>query len=99
MGKNEDKENKQNKGEDKKEEESSRPEVNEELDGFDININSFGEITSNYSLDKINKFLNRSVDDKKLRDRDDVPKDEEEEEDASEEDQDDAEERRWGKSD
>ena len=47
-----------------------QPNVNPELEGFDIKINSFGEITSNYEIDKINDFLNKKVDDKKLRGRD-----------------------------
>ena len=49
-----------------------KPKVNPELDGFDIKIDTFGEIQTNYDVDKINKFLNRHVDDKKLRDRDDI---------------------------
>lgn len=63
-----------------------QPKVNPELKGFDIKIDSFGEIKTNFDIDKINKFLNRHVDDKKLRDRDDVDKDEaalEEDEDNS----------------
>ena len=48
------------------------PKVNPELDGFDIKIDTFGEIKTNYDIDKITKFLNRHVDDKKLRDRDDI---------------------------
>ena len=48
------------------------PKVNPELDGFDIKIDTFGEIKTNYDIDKINKLLNRHVDDKKLRDRDDI---------------------------
>ena len=55
------------------------PKVHKELDGFDIRINSFGEITSTFDMDKINEFLNRNVDDKKLRDRDDILKVEKEE--------------------
>ena len=51
------------------------PKVNPELEGFDIKIDTFGEIQTNYDVDKINKFLNRHVDDKKLRDRDDIDKD------------------------
>lgn len=43
------------------------PNVNPELKGFDIKVNSFGEIVTNYDVDKINEFLNRNVDDKKLR--------------------------------
>lgn len=55
-----------------------KPKVNPELNGFDIKIDSFGEIKTNYDVDKINKFLNRHVDDKKLRDREDVDKSESE---------------------
>ena len=36
----------------------------------DGKINSFGEINSTIDIDKINLFLNKHVDDKKLRDRD-----------------------------
>lgn len=62
-----------------------KPKVNPELNGFDIKIDSFGEIKTNYDIDKINIFLNRHVDDKKLRDRDDVDKNEAElEEDEDE---------------
>lgn len=50
----------------------TKPKVDPELEGFDIKINSFGEITSTYNIDKINEFLNKKVDDKKLRDRDDI---------------------------
>ena len=49
-----------------------KPKVNPELDGFNIKIDTFGEIQTNYDIDKINKFLNKHVDDKKLRDRDDI---------------------------
>ncbi|MEL6533938.1 MAG: hypothetical protein AAFQ98_00935 [Bacteroidota bacterium] len=53
-------------------EEEKKPKVNPELEGFDIEIDSFGEIKTNFDVDKINAFLNRNVDDKKLRDRDDI---------------------------
>lgn len=49
-----------------------KPKVNKELDGFDIKIDSFGEIQSSLPIDKINEFLNKNVDDKKLRDREDI---------------------------
>lgn len=49
------------------------PKVHKELEGFDIRINSFGEITSTFDMDKINEFLNRNVEDKKLKDREDLP--------------------------
>lgn len=48
------------------------PKVNPQLEGFDVRIDSFGEIKSNLGIDKINEFLNRNVDDKKLRDRSDL---------------------------
>ncbi|MFC0186139.1 hypothetical protein SAMN04515674_12367 [Pseudarcicella hirudinis] len=47
------------------------PKVHKELDGFDIEINSFGEIKTAFDIDKINEFLNKHMDDKKLRGRDD----------------------------
>ena len=49
-----------------------KPKVNKELEGFDIQIDSFGEIKSSLNIETINEFLNRNVDDKKLRDRDDL---------------------------
>ena len=52
--------------------ENDKPRVHKELEGFDIQINSFGEITTSFDIDKINQFLNRTVDDKKLRHRTDL---------------------------
>ena len=51
---------------DKKPKEVKKPNVNDELEGLDITINSLGEIHSTYDIDKINKFLNKHVKDKKL---------------------------------
>lgn len=48
-----------------------KPKVNKELEGFDIEIDAFGEIKTNFDVNKINEFLNRKVDDKKLRHRKD----------------------------
>jgi hypothetical protein len=48
------------------------PKVNKDLNGFDIKINSFGEIVTSYDLDKINDFLDKNVDDKKLKSRSEV---------------------------
>jgi hypothetical protein len=56
----------------KKSKKDDNPRVNPDLEGFKMNINSFGEISSSFSIDKINEFLNKNVDDKKLRDRDDI---------------------------
>jgi hypothetical protein len=52
--------------------ENDKPRVHKELEGFDIQINSFGEITTSFDIDKINQFLNKTVDDKKLRHRTDL---------------------------
>lgn len=49
-----------------------KPRVNKELEGLEIRIDSFGEIHNSLSIDKINEFLNKNVDDKKLRDREDL---------------------------
>ena len=46
-----------------------RPKVHQELEGFDIRINPFGEVISNIDIDKINAFLDENVEDKKLADR------------------------------
>lgn len=42
------------------------PKTHDDLEGFDIKINEFGEIISSYSVDKINSFLDNKVEDKKL---------------------------------
>lgn len=52
---------------------AEKPKVHKDLEGFDIQINSFGEITTSFDMDRINEFLNKNVDDKKLRDREDIP--------------------------
>ena len=51
---------------------NDKPKVAKELDGLEMNIDSFGEIQKSMPIDKINEFLNKNVDDKKLRDRDDL---------------------------
>jgi len=51
----------------KKKIEKENPEVNKDLKGFNIKINEFGEITSNFEVDKLNEFLNENVEDKKLK--------------------------------
>ena len=51
---------------------NKKAKVNKELDGFDVKIDTFGELKSSMPIDEINKFLNRNVDDKKLRDREDL---------------------------
>ena len=54
-----------------------KPKVHKDLQGFDIAIDTFGEIKSNMNIEKINEFLNKNVDDKKLaecEDYDDMKK-------------------------
>jgi hypothetical protein len=51
-----------------------KPRVHKELQGFDISIDSFGEIKSNMNIEKINAFLNENVDDKKLAEREEQEK-------------------------
>ncbi len=45
---------------------SGRPSFHESLKGFDIKVNSFGEMESTFEIDRINDFLNKEVHDKKL---------------------------------
>ncbi|WP_373523998.1 hypothetical protein [Aquiflexum sp.] len=56
----------------KKSKKEENPKVHKDLDGFKMNINSFGEISSSFPIDKINEFLNQNVEDKKLKDREDI---------------------------
>ena len=46
------------------------PAVHDDLKGFKINLNEFGEIKSSLEVDKINEFLDKNVEDKKLKERD-----------------------------
>jgi hypothetical protein len=48
-----------------------KPKVHKELDGFEMSIDSFGEIHSSLRIEKLNEFLDKNVDDKKLAERDD----------------------------
>ena len=43
-----------------------KPKVHKDLQGFEVSINQFGEIKSNMNIEKINEFLNKNVEDKKL---------------------------------
>lgn len=56
----------------KKSKKEENPKVHKDLEGFKMNINSFGEISSSFPIDKINEFLNQNVEDKKLKDREDI---------------------------
>ena len=54
----------------KKMKKKGKPIVHEELEGFDIKVNEFGEIQGNYNIDQLNDFLNKNVEDKKLKEKD-----------------------------
>ncbi len=51
----------------KKMKKKGNPSVHDELAGFDIKINTFGEMQTNFDIDKLNGFLNENVEDKKLQ--------------------------------
>jgi hypothetical protein len=69
-----------------------KPEVHEELAGFEMRINEFGEIVTNTSVDKLNRFLNAHVEDKKFKDLVNIPyaqkSDDDDDDDFEEEDDD-----------
>lgn len=50
---------------------AKKPRVHKDLDGFEVSINQFGELKSNMDIEKLNAFLDKNVDDKKLAERDD----------------------------
>lgn len=58
-----------------KKEKKKKPRVNPELDGFEMEIDSFGEIKTSFDIDKLNDFLNKNVEDKKLINRNDSEED------------------------
>lgn len=43
-----------------------KPTVHDDLEGFDMKVNEFGELISNFNIDKLNTFLDENVEDKKL---------------------------------
>ncbi|TAK42373.1 MAG: hypothetical protein EPO28_07365 [Saprospiraceae bacterium] len=53
----------------KKTPKKEQPKVHDELRGFDIKINEFGEIQSNLGIEKLNEFLNENLEDKKLAEK------------------------------
>lgn len=59
----------------KKKKKEEQPRVHEELKGFKMEINSFGEISSSLPIEVINDFLNKNVEDKKLKEQEDLPQD------------------------
>ena len=53
--------------------------IHEDLKGFDVRINHFGQIESNFDVDKVNAFLNDQIEDKKLKNPSKQAKDDEQE--------------------
>jgi hypothetical protein len=54
--------------------EGPKPKVHQELSGFEVKINEFGEIRTNMNIEKINEFLDRNVEDKKLIEKEETEK-------------------------
>lgn len=59
---------------DKPSKKQGKPRVHKDLSGLEISINQFGEIKSNMDIEKVNEFLNKNVEDKKLVERDETIK-------------------------
>jgi hypothetical protein len=57
---------------DKPSKKQGKPRVHQELKGFEVSIDTFGELKSNLPIEKLNDFLNENVDDKKLAEREDI---------------------------
>lgn len=53
-----------------KKKDPKKAKVHKELEGFEIKINESGEIESNISIDELNDFLDKNVEDKKFKDVD-----------------------------
>lgn len=53
----------------KKDIEKAKARVHEDLKGFELSVDQFGEIKSNFNIEEINTFLDKNVSDKKLTDR------------------------------
>lgn len=51
----------------KKMKKEGKPTVHQDLSGFDIKINAFGEMQTNFEVDDLNEFLDENVEDKKLK--------------------------------
>ena len=59
---------------DKPSKKQAKPRVHQDLDGLEISINQFGEIKSNMDIEKVNQFLDKNVEDKKLVEREETLK-------------------------
>ncbi len=50
----------------KKTQPARKPRVHKKLSGLEVSVDTFGEIKSSMSIEKINAFLDENVEDKKL---------------------------------
>jgi len=50
----------------KKSQPARKPRVHKNLSGLEVSIDPFGEIKSSMDIEKINRFLDENVEDKKL---------------------------------
>ena len=50
----------------KREKKSKQSKVHPELGGFEVAVTEFGEIGGTLDIDKLNRFLDKNVEDKKL---------------------------------
>ena len=51
-----------------------KPRVHKDLKGFEISIDQFGELKSSMNIEKINSFLDKNVNDKKLSEKEEKEK-------------------------
>ena len=56
-------------GKEQKSTKKRKPRVHSQLEGFEVSVDQFGELQSNMPIEKLNKFLDENVEDKKLEDR------------------------------
>ena len=61
-----------------KKKDNQKPKVHPDLQGFDIKIDDFGQMHTSLPIEKLNEFLNKNVDDKKLKNRNDLKEGKEE---------------------
>jgi hypothetical protein len=61
----------------KNKERKDRHSLHEELKGFNIELNAFGQIESNLKVERLNEFLNKHLPDRKFQDENLTEKEEE----------------------
>jgi hypothetical protein len=57
---------------DKPNKKQGKPRVHKELSGFEVSIDQFGELKTSMNIEKINSFLDKNVDDKKLLEKEET---------------------------